>query len=194
MLQSQELRRGGWVNEGVAPLIRQGLLSVLEAARERKSVGVGVCLCVYTRTCVCQGKVASPLGRKLWFHLISGSVLSIRGCPSVLPPPLRVPTEAFALALALNSQSLSDASRPPSPKIQAPPFFPYTLSTLSYVGPSSSPPDPQPHHFLPSSHLTLSHSASSTPPALPNRTQLPHRPWSPETHLPHSHTNLPPLS
>lgn len=74
VLQSQELRRGGWVNEGVAPLIRQGLLSVLEAAKGRKSVGVGVCLCVCARACVCQGTVASLLGRKL-----SGSTSSLGG-------------------------------------------------------------------------------------------------------------------
>lgn len=95
-------------------------------------------MCVRTRVCVSGDGGLSSRQEALWLYLISGRVLSIRGHPSVLPPPLRVPTEAFALAL--NSHALSDASHPPSPQIQAPPFFPSTLFTLSYVGPSSSPP------------------------------------------------------
>lgn len=112
-------------------------------------------MCVCTRVCVSGEGGLSSRQETLWLHLISGQVLSIRGRPSVLPLPLRVFTEAFALAL--NSQALSDASHAPSPRIQAPPFFPSTLSTLSYVGPSSSPPDPQPHLI---SSLTLQPSDS----------------------------------
>lgn len=55
VLQPFELGRRGRVNEGIAPLVRQGLLFVLDAAGERKSMRVSVSAHVCTCVHVCAG-------------------------------------------------------------------------------------------------------------------------------------------
>lgn len=62
VLQPLELGRRGRVNEGVAPLVRQGLLFVLDAAGETKSMRVSVSARACTCARVCWDREVSPPG------------------------------------------------------------------------------------------------------------------------------------
>lgn len=60
VLQPLELGRRGRVNEGVAPLVRQGLLFVLHAAGETESTRVSLCARVCTCARVCWERTRLP--------------------------------------------------------------------------------------------------------------------------------------
>lgn len=106
VLQPQELGGRGWVNERVAPLVRQGLLFVLEAVGERKRMCVSVCVYACTDVCMCvPGERTLSSRPTLW---------PISSPGQAFLPHSRVPTEV--------------SRKVPCPEIPAGRCFPFSRS------------------------------------------------------------------